>query len=103
MKRLKVLMGDRIVGQLLAQEGAHYFSFDESFIKAPLPLSSSKLPVAPRVREHREGYFLTLTGLIYDSLPDPFGMSAAAVIRRVQALSGIIGGKGCVGGCLSLG
>ena len=79
MKRLNVLMGHRIVGQLLAQEGAHYFSFDESFIKAPLPLSPYKLPVTPGVSEHREGYFLTLPGLIYDSLPDRFGMS---VLRK---------------------
>ena len=56
MKRLNVLMGDRIVGQLLAQEGAHYFSFDESFIKAPLPLSPllsllpSTSPLAPSCR-----------------------------------------------------
>lgn len=87
MKRLKVLMGDRIVGQLLAQEGAHYFSFDESFIKAPLPLSPYKLPVAPGVSEHREGYFLTLPGLIYDSLPDRFGMS---VLRKSFQDQGIL-------------
>ena len=29
-------------------------------------------------------------------------MPAAAVIRRVQALSGITGRKACVGGCLSV-
>ncbi|MDQ8195421.1 type II toxin-antitoxin system HipA family toxin [Coraliomargarita sp. SDUM461004] len=79
MKRLNVLLGERPVGQLLAQQGAHYFSFDESFIQAPLPLSPYKLAAIPGVSEHREGHFLTLPGLIYDSLPDRFGMS---VLRK---------------------
>jgi serine/threonine-protein kinase HipA len=87
MKRLNVLMGDQTVGQLLAQGGAHYFSFDEDFLKAPLPLSPYKLPASPGVSEHREGYFLTLPGLMYDSLPDRFGMS---VLRKSFQDKGIL-------------
>lgn len=79
MKRLNVLMGDRLVGQLLAQGGAHYFSFSEDFLAAPLPLSPYQLPVVTGTSEHRNGHFLTLPGLIYDSLPDRFGMS---VLRK---------------------
>lgn len=80
-------MGDRMVGQLLAQGGTHYFSFDKEFLQAPLPLSPYKLPAVPGVSEHREGYFLTLPGLIYDSLPDRFGMS---VLRKNFQDQGIL-------------
>ena len=79
MKRLNVLMGDHLVGQLLAQGGTHYFSFSEDFLAAPLPLSPYQLPAVAGTSEHRNGHFLTLPGLIYDSLPDRFGMS---VLRK---------------------
>lgn len=87
MKRLNVLLGDRAVGQLLAQGGAHYFTFDENFLRTPLPLSPYNLPAVPGVSEHREGHFLTLPGLIYDSLPDRFGMS---VLRKNFQDKGIL-------------
>lgn len=87
MKRLNVLLGDRLVGQLLAQGGAHYFSFSEEFLAAPLPLSPYQLPAIQGTSEHRDGHFLTLPGLIYDSLPDRFGMS---VLRKNFQDKGIV-------------
>lgn len=65
MKRLKVLFGDRLVGELLEQAGVHYFSYDADWLKAPLPLSPYELPAEPGVSEHRHGHFLTLPGLCY--------------------------------------
>lgn len=79
MKRLRVLYKDRLVGELLTQDGIHYFSYDADWLKAPLPLSPYELPASPGVTEHRKGCFLTLPELFYDSLPDRFGMT---VLRR---------------------
>lgn len=79
MKRLHIFYQRRLVGELLAQDGIHYFSYDADWLKDPLPLSPYELPAAPGVTEHRKGCFLTLPGLCYDSLPDRFGMS---VLRR---------------------
>ncbi len=79
MKRLRVCFKNRPVGELLAQDGIHYFSYDADWLKAPLPLSPYELPAEAGVTEHRKGCFLALPGLCYDSLPDRFGM---AVLRR---------------------
>jgi serine/threonine-protein kinase HipA len=86
MKRLKVLFDDRPVGELLAQDGIHYFSYDTDWLKAPLPLSPYELPATVGVTEHRKGCFLALPGLCYDSLPDRFGMT---VMRRSLRDQGI--------------
>jgi len=75
MKRLNVYFHARRVGELLAQNGIHYFSYDAGWLKDPLPLSPYELPAAPGVTEHRKGCFLTLPGLYHDSLPDRFGMT----------------------------
>ena len=48
-----------------------------------------------------EGNVLVLT-VLYQKVT-AYYVPAAAVIRRWQALSGIIGRKGCAGGLLSLG
>lgn len=57
----------------------HYFEYDVSFIHAPLPLSPLDLPVKRGVTMHNNESFAGLPGLIYDSLPDGFGLS---VIRE---------------------
>ena len=79
MKRIKVKYGKHLVGELLARDGVHYFSYDREFLRNPLPLSPYDLPPIQGVTEHRNGYFFTLPGLCYDSHPDRFGM---AVMRR---------------------
>ncbi len=84
MKRLNVMLGSRHVGELLAQDGAHYFSYSEDFLQDPLPLSPYELPAAPGTTHHTKGYFATLPGLVYDSLPDRFGMSVLRAAFRAQ-------------------
>jgi serine/threonine-protein kinase HipA len=79
MKRLNVMMGDRRVGQLLADKGKHYFEYDLLFIREGLPISPFKLPVDRGVTEHSNGVFHSLPGVFSDSLPDRFGMS---IIRQ---------------------
>jgi len=74
MKRARVYYEERLVGELLAQDGIHYFSYDADWLKAPLPLSPYQLPANPGVTSHNEGHFLTLPALCHDSLPDRFGM-----------------------------
>ena len=74
MKRARVYYEERRVGELLAQDGIHYFSYDPDWLKAPLPLSPYQLPANPGVSSHRDGHFLTLPSLCHDSLPDRFGM-----------------------------
>ncbi|MEM1221616.1 MAG: HipA N-terminal domain-containing protein, partial [Verrucomicrobiota bacterium] len=77
--RLDVLYQDQRIGQLLGKEGRHYFEYDREFIADPKPLSPQHLPVQKGVFEHRDGKFLGLPGLFYDSLPDHFGME---VVRK---------------------
>lgn len=74
MNRLHVYYEERLVGELLAQDGIHYFSYDTDWLKTPLPLSPYQLPANPGVTSHRDGHFLTLPSLCHDSLPDRFGM-----------------------------
>jgi len=74
MKRARVYYEKRLVGELLAQDGIHYFSYDADWLKDPLPLSPYQLPANPGVTSHNEGHFLTLPSLCHDSLPDRFGM-----------------------------
>lgn len=87
MKRLNVMLGRRHVGELLAQDGAHYFSYSEGFLQKPLPLSPYELPAVPGTTRHTKGYFATLPGLVYDSLPDRFGMSVLRAAFRAQGVS----------------
>lgn len=79
MKRLHVCYQDRLVGELLARDGIHYFSYDADWLSNPLPLSPYELPAEPGVTGHAKGFFLTLPGLCHDSLPDRFGRT---VLRR---------------------
>jgi serine/threonine-protein kinase HipA len=74
MKRTRVYYKKRLVGELLAQDGIHYFSYAPDWLKAPLPLSPYQLPANSGVSLHREGHFMTLPALCHDSLPDRFGM-----------------------------
>jgi serine/threonine-protein kinase HipA len=66
--RLNVMHGGRRIGQLLERSGRHFFEYDIAFIRDPLPLSPIHMPVRRGVFEHRNGNFLGLPGLIYDSL-----------------------------------
>ncbi|NBB78267.1 MAG: hypothetical protein GVY36_02305 [Verrucomicrobia bacterium] len=77
--RLNVNYGGRRVGQILEKEGVHFFQYDVRFISDPLPLSPLELPVTRAVTRHERRAFAGLPGLIFDSLPDGFGMS---VIRE---------------------
>lgn len=77
--RLNVAYKGQRVGQILDTGGTHYFEYDVLFIRHPLPLSPLSLPVERGVTEHSDAKFAGLPGLIYDSLPDGFGMS---VIRQ---------------------
>lgn len=77
--RLNVNYKGRRVGQILEAEGTHYFEYDVQFIRTPLPLSPLRLPVQRGVTTHRDERFAGLPGLLYDSLPDGFGLS---VIRE---------------------
>ncbi|WP_169305317.1 type II toxin-antitoxin system HipA family toxin [Coraliomargarita akajimensis] len=73
------MLHGRRVGQLLAQDGIHYFEYDVLFQRSPLPISPLMLPVTAGVSEHRKGHLLSLPGVIADSLPDRFGLS---VVRQ---------------------
>lgn len=84
MKRLHVYYEARLIGELLAQDGIHYFSYDTNWLKAPLPLSPYQLPANPGVTAHRDGHFLTLPSLCHDSLPDHFGMMVLKENLRQQ-------------------
>lgn len=77
--RLNVNYKGQRVGQVLEAEGVHYFEYDVRFIRDPRPLSPLHLPVQPEVTMHSNATFAGLPGLLYDSLPDGFGMS---VIRE---------------------
>ncbi|MDV7391381.1 HipA N-terminal domain-containing protein [Arthrospira platensis SPKY1] len=56
MKRARVYYAKRLVGELLAQDGIHYFSYDADWLKDPLPLSPYQLPANPGVSSHNEGH-----------------------------------------------
>lgn len=73
--RLNVNYKGKRVGQLLATGGKHYFEYDVRFIRLALPLSPLQLPVKRGVTVHDDACFAGLPGLIYDSLPDGFGLS----------------------------
>lgn len=75
MKRLNILYAGQRIGQLLEADGIHYFQYDALYLQRPLPLSPFKLPPQPTATAHRLGHFYNLPGLIYDSLPDRFGLS----------------------------
>ncbi len=87
MKRVQVNFGTRRVGEILAEDGIHYFSYDREYLRQPLPLSPYQLPPIAGVSAHSEGAFLTLPCLCYDSLPDRFGM---AVLRRSFRDKGVL-------------
>lgn len=87
MKRVRVRYKDRLVGELLAKDGGHYFKYDEVFLDEPLPLSPYQLPPTPEVIPNKSGLFLTLPSMCYDSLPDRFGM---AVMRRNFRERGVV-------------
>lgn len=86
MKRLNVIFAGQRIGQLLAADGIHYFEYDVRYLRQALPLSPFKLPPLPGASAHRHAHFYNLPGLIYDSLPDRFGMS---VLRDTFAAKGI--------------
>lgn len=75
MKRLNILYAGERIGQLLEADGIHYFQYDVRYLQNPQPLSPFKLPPQRAATAHRLGYFYNLPGLIYDSLPDRFGLS----------------------------
>lgn len=77
--RLNVNYRGQRVGQILEAQGKHYFEYDVEFIHAPLPLSPLQLPVKRGVTVYENERFAGLPGLLYDSLPDGFGLS---VIRE---------------------
>ena len=77
--RLNVNYNGQRIGQVLEKNGIHYFEYDIFFIQAPLPLSPLQLPVERGVTIHDDARLAALPGLIYDSLPDGFGLS---VIRE---------------------
>ncbi|TVP75577.1 MAG: hypothetical protein EA353_13580 [Puniceicoccaceae bacterium] len=85
--RLNVHYGDRRVGQIMEQDGVHYFQYDVRFIREPLPLSPLELPVLPGVTRHERRMFAGLPGLIYDSLPDGFGQSVIREHFRIKGAS----------------
>ncbi|MGJ8640493.1 MAG: type II toxin-antitoxin system HipA family toxin [Opitutaceae bacterium] len=77
--RLNVNYNGQRIGQILEKNGIHYFEYDIFFVQNPLPLSPLLLPVERGVTVHDNATFAGLPGLIYDSLPDGFGLS---VIRE---------------------
>lgn len=77
--RLNVNYKGKRVGQILEAQGKHYFEYDVQFIHSALPLSPMQLPVERGVTVHEDERFAGLPGLLYDSLPDGFGLS---VIRE---------------------
>lgn len=70
------LAGENLkVGELAESQGKIYFEYDADFIKRGLEISPFKLPLAQRFFKdisRRELYWLP--GVIYDSLPDGWGL-----------------------------
>jgi len=75
MIKLNVMLDDRRVGQLMERGGCHYFEYDVRFMAEGVELSPFNLPLLRGVTEHKNATFSTLPGLLYDSLPDRFGLS----------------------------
>ncbi len=73
--RLNVNYNGQRIGQILSKNGISYFEFDIRFIHSALPLSPLNLPVRRGVTIHEKKFLAGLPGLIYDSLPDGFGLS----------------------------
>ena len=77
--RLNIHYKGHRVGQILEAKGRNYFEYDVEFIHSRLELSPLNLPLKRGVTAHENERFAGLPGLIYDSLPDGFGLS---VIRE---------------------
>ncbi len=85
--RLNVHYKDQRIGQILEANGVHYFEYDVRFIHTPLPLSPLQLSVKRGVTIHNNETFAGLPGLVYDSLPDGFGLSVIREHFREQGAS----------------
>ena len=79
MKKLEVRLSlspseELVVGELAEVNNTTFFEFAPSFLEVGLPLSPLKLPLRPRLMEHRDREFGPLPGLFDDSLPDGWGL-----------------------------
>ena len=71
--RVRVLMGDTLVGQLADIEGTIYFEFDAAFLQSNVEISPLHWRLAAGARACRKGHLHNLPGFCYDSLPDAWG------------------------------
>jgi serine/threonine-protein kinase HipA len=71
--RVRVLLGDTLVGQLADIEGTTYFEFDAAFLRANEEISPLHWRLVAGARACRKGHLRNLPGFCYDSLPDAWG------------------------------
>jgi len=75
-----------VVGELSLHQQRIRFSFDATFLEAPLPLSPFKLPAAAGVHEETRYTFEGVHGLFNDSIADGWGRR---LLDREMARQGI--------------
>jgi len=75
------------VGELVQSEGKIYFEYDKEFIQRGLEISPFKLPLAQRFfKDISRRELFGLPGVIYDSLPDGWGLLVMDRMFRSQGI-----------------
>lgn len=75
--KLEVIYQKARIGELtLGDDGLPVFVYDRSFVRSGLELSPLHLPLAQSGYAFRNPALRNLPGLIYDSLPDAYGLRA---------------------------
>lgn len=84
--KLEVLYQGMPIGELtLGEDRLPVFSYNSAFVRSGLELSPLHLPLAKSSYAFRNAALRNLPGLIYDSLPDTYGLRALS--ERVKRLN----------------
>jgi serine/threonine-protein kinase HipA len=83
------MLGDRLVGAVLFEDGRSTFEYDPGFIGSGLELSPIRMPLSRRRFQFQvPGHFRTLPGLLADSLPDRFGNALVDAWLESKGIAG---------------
>ena len=75
------------VGELMQSDGKIYFEYDDAFIERGLEISPFKLPLSQRFfKDISRRELFGLPGVIYDSLPDGWGLLVMDRMFRSQGI-----------------
>jgi serine/threonine-protein kinase HipA len=71
---IHVFYGDDLIGRLAEYQGGHLWEYDRDFLRRGIELSPLRLPTSTQSKHCLNPALFRLPGMIWDTLPDSFGM-----------------------------